>query len=119
MSATSCTVSLILCLSTADSTLINGLGRSSVNLTAPLSIVNVVQGKRYRLRLVSLSCEPNYNFTIDQHNFTVIEADGVETKPLLVDSVQIFAGKCSSQVFLVNRFSLFQYSSTLFIGGTL
>ena len=55
-------------------------------------MVNVNHGKRYRLRVVSMACEPAYNFTIDGHKFTVIEADGVETKPLGVDSVQIFSG---------------------------
>ena len=74
------------------STLINGLGRWSGNLTAPLAVVNVTQGKRYRFRLISTSCEPNYIFSIDGHNMTVIEADGVETEPLLVDSIQIYAG---------------------------
>lgn len=47
----------------------------------------------YRFRLVSMSCDPNYIFSIDKHDMTVIEADGVNTKPLTVDSIQIFAGQ--------------------------
>jgi iron transport multicopper oxidase len=46
----------------------------------------------YRFRLVSISCDPNFVFSIDGHQLTVIEADGIETKPLVVDSIQIFAG---------------------------
>ena len=76
----------------AAATLFNGLGRWSGNLTAPLAVVNVTQGQRYRFRLISTSCEPNYIFSIDGHNMTVIEADGVETEPLVVDSIQIYAG---------------------------
>ena len=48
---------------------------------------------RYRFRLVSLSCDPNYTFSIDNHTMTVIEADTVNSQPLEVDSIQIFAGQ--------------------------
>lgn len=47
----------------------------------------------YRFRLVSLSCDPNYTFSIDGHNLTIIEVDGVNTQPYVVDSIQIFAGQ--------------------------
>jgi iron transport multicopper oxidase len=50
---------------------------------------------RYRLRLVSLSCDPNFTFSIDGHSFTVIEADGVNHHPITVDNLQIFAGEFS------------------------
>jgi iron transport multicopper oxidase len=46
----------------------------------------------YRLRLVSISCDPAYNFSIDFHKLTVIEVDGINVKPLEVDSLEIFAG---------------------------
>jgi FtsP/CotA-like multicopper oxidase with cupredoxin domain len=46
----------------------------------------------YRLRLVSISCDPAYTFSIDKHNLTIIEVDGINHKPLEVDSLQIFAG---------------------------
>ena len=46
----------------------------------------------YRFRLVSISCDPAYNFSIDSHQLTVIEADGINVKPLVVDSLEIFAG---------------------------
>lgn len=57
-----------------------------------LSIINVQAGKRYRFRLVSISCDPSYMFSIDGHKLTVIEADGQSTLPVEVDSIQIFAG---------------------------
>ena len=46
----------------------------------------------YRLRLVSISCDPGYNFSIDGHQMSVIEVDGTSVQPLQVDSLEIFAG---------------------------
>ena len=98
-----------------DSTLINGLGRAqNSSVASELAVINVKKGSRsvvmdssrisivpftklafnrYRFRLVSISCDPNFIFAIDGHNMTVIEADGVNTQPKLVDSIQIFAGQ--------------------------
>jgi Multicopper oxidase len=42
---------------------------------------------------VSISCDPNFTFSIDDHVMTVIEVDGANVIPLQVDSIQIFAGK--------------------------
>nr|WEX25378.1 laccase [Coriolopsis gallica] len=78
---------------TADATLINGLGRSINTLNADLAVITVTKGKRYRFRLVSLSCDPNHTFSIDGHSLTVIEADSVNLKPHTVDSIQIFAAQ--------------------------
>jgi iron transport multicopper oxidase len=77
---------------TSNSTLINGIGRYAGGPSVSLATVNVVSGVRYRLRLVSISCDPNFTFSIDGHNLTIIEVDGVSTQPLVVDSLQIFAG---------------------------
>jgi iron transport multicopper oxidase len=41
------------------------------------------------MRLVAMSCDPNFIFTIDGHTMTIIETDGVNTEPLTVDSIQI------------------------------
>ncbi len=47
----------------------------------------------YRFRLVSLSCDPNYTFSVDGHNMTVIEVDGIETQSLTVNAIQIFSAQ--------------------------
>ncbi|RPD65835.1 laccase 1 [Lentinus tigrinus ALCF2SS1-7] len=86
-----------------DSTLINGKGRSPQTPTADLSVITVTPGKRYRFRLISLSCDPNYVFSIDRHALTIIEADSVNTQPLVVDSVQVFAGQRYSFVLEANQ----------------
>ncbi|KAF8327832.1 laccase [Amanita rubescens] len=90
-------------LPTANSTLINGLGRYSGGPSSPLAVINVQPNKRYRMRLIAISCEPNYVFSIDSHNMTVIEADGVATNPLTVDSIQIFAGQRYSFILTTNQ----------------
>lgn len=51
----------------SDSTLINGLGRYPGGPAVPLAVITVQPTKRYRFRLVSLSCDPNYIFSIDGH----------------------------------------------------
>nr|5E9N_A Chain A, Laccase 2 [Steccherinum murashkinskyi] len=89
---------------TADATLINGLGRSFTNTTAsPLSVITVQSGKRYRMRLVSISCDPNYLFSIDGHDMTIIEVDGVNSQQLTVDQIQIFAAQRYSFVLNANQ----------------
>ncbi|KAF8075317.1 laccase [Lyophyllum atratum] len=86
-----------------NTTLINGLGRYAGGPATPLAIINVLQGTRYRFRLISMACHPNYVFSIDGHAMTVIEADGVNTKPVIVDSIQIFAGQRYSFVVNANQ----------------
>lgn len=63
--------------STPAATLINGLGRFNNGPASPLAVINVVSGTRYRFRLVSISCAPNFEFSIDSHALSVIEADSV------------------------------------------
>ncbi|KAG1746509.1 laccase [Suillus lakei] len=103
----------------ADSTLINGLGRYPGGPTdTELAVINVERGKRYRLRIISLSCKPNFVFSIDGHNLTIIEADGHLTEPLVVDSLQIYAGQRHSVVLNANQsidnYWIRAFPSTLF-----
>ncbi|KAL5514274.1 hypothetical protein ACEPAG_2362 [Sanghuangporus baumii] len=87
-----------------DTTTINGLGRNANgDGTEPLAFINVTQNSRYRFRLVSMSCFPSYTFSIDGHSLTVIEADGIETEPVTVDSLEIYAGQRYSVVVNANQ----------------
>nr|ALF95041.1 laccase [Crustodontia chrysocreas] len=87
----------------ADSTLINGLGRYAGGPASNLSVITVEQGKRYRFRLISISCDPSYTFSIDNHTMTVIEVDGVNHQPLPVDSIPIFAAQRYSFILEANK----------------
>ncbi|KAI0740100.1 laccase [Earliella scabrosa] len=86
-----------------DSVLINGLGRFAGGDASDLAVINVTQGQRYRFRLVSISCDPNFTFTIQGHNMTVIEADGVSLEPITVDSIQIYAGQRYSFILAADQ----------------
>ncbi|KIL62859.1 multicopper oxidase [Amanita muscaria Koide BX008] len=88
---------------TPDATLINGLGRYADGPSSPLAIINVQPNKRYRMRLISISCDPNYTFSIDDHTMTVIEADGISTNPVTVNAIQIFVGQRYSFVLTTNQ----------------
>lgn len=76
----------------ANSTLINGVGRYVGGPKVDLAVISVEKRKRYRLRLISMSCEPNFVFSIDNHDLTVIEVEGTPTKPYTVNTIQIYAG---------------------------
>ncbi|KAF5340497.1 hypothetical protein D9758_014548 [Tetrapyrgos nigripes] len=77
-----------------DATLINGLGRFNGGNATELAVITVTKGKRYRMRLINMACDPNYTFSIDQHTMTIIEVDGVNHQKLEdVDQIQIFAGQ--------------------------
>ncbi|KAG6836180.1 hypothetical protein H0H93_010585 [Arthromyces matolae] len=87
----------------SEATLINGKGRYLGGPSAPLSVVNVKPGKRYRFRIIAMSCDNFFVFSIDQHLLTVIEADGENTVPHVVDSLTIFAGQRYSVILLADQ----------------
>ncbi|PAV19621.1 laccase [Pyrrhoderma noxium] len=86
---------------TPDSTLINGVGIS--NSGGSLAVVRGQPGKRHRFRLINTGCFPSYTFSIDGHNLTIIEADGVETEPTTVDSLNIFAAQRYSIIVTMDQ----------------
>jgi hypothetical protein len=67
----------------------------------------------YRLRLVSISCDPSFIFSIDNHNLTVIEVEGINVQPLEVDSLEIFAGTCVDYFYFLVVLIDWQNRSTL------
>lgn len=86
-----------------DAILINGRGRYEGGPPVPLSVLSVVQGKRYRIRLMNMACKPSFVFSIDSHTFTVIEADSENTLPLAIDSVPILVGQRYSLILNANQ----------------
>ncbi|KAF5326107.1 hypothetical protein D9611_000581 [Ephemerocybe angulata] len=88
---------------TADATLINGKGRYAGGPTTPLTVIAVNRNRRYRFRLVSISCDPNYIFSIDGHTLMILEVDGQNVQPLTVDSIRIFAGQRYSFVLSTSQ----------------
>ncbi|KAF9445699.1 multicopper oxidase [Macrolepiota fuliginosa MF-IS2] len=90
-------------IESADSTLINGKGRFPGGDSVDLAVVNVERGKRYRLRLVSISCSPDFMFSIDNHDLTVIEVEGTAVQPYTINTIHIFAGQRYSVVLNANQ----------------
>ncbi|KAH9061978.1 laccase [Lactarius vividus] len=86
-----------------NSTLINGVGRWAGGPAVELAVVKVRPGKKYRFRLISVSCDPNFTFSIDKHILTIIEVDSNNVQPLDVDQIQIFAGQRYSFVLKANQ----------------
>ncbi|KIK79343.1 laccase [Paxillus rubicundulus Ve08.2h10] len=87
----------------ANSTLINGRGRYPGGPLQPLTAIDVTPGLRYRFRVVGLSCDPSFNFTIDGHRMTIIEVDGHEILPVEVDRIPVLAGQRYSVVVTANQ----------------
>ncbi|KAG6856312.1 hypothetical protein H0H87_005591 [Tephrocybe sp. NHM501043] len=56
-----------------DSGLINGVGRYIGGSKVTRARVNVVAGKRYRLRVINISAYAGYQFSIEGHSLTIIE----------------------------------------------
>ncbi|GLB43059.1 putative multicopper oxidase family protein [Lyophyllum shimeji] len=76
-----------------DSGLINGKGRFVGGPLVPYAVVNVEKGKRYRLRIFAISCRPFFTFSVDNHNITFMEADGIEHDPVTVQNVDVYAAQ--------------------------
>jgi hypothetical protein len=131
--------------SSFNSTLINGKGRYFGGpQDVPLSVVSVKRGTawvlilflsrggldlprriRYRFLLISMSCQPRFLFSIDDHQFTVIEVEGTNVQPLVVDSIEILAGMRNSNnsCSFINRFldrsTLFRCCQSIFLSTRL
>jgi len=85
------------------SILINDVGKFPGGPKVNNAVVPVKKGLRYRLRFVNLGCLASIKVAIDDHRFTVIEADGQEIQPLEVDSIRIFPGQRYSVVVNANQ----------------
>ncbi|KAJ2851255.1 ferroxidase fet3 [Coemansia brasiliensis] len=90
--------------------LING---ANANLTKPLYFE---PGKTYRIRLVSMSSFPLFEFTIDDHELQVIEVDGARTKPYKTNVVRLASAQRVSVLVTAKKSTRqnYQYHVTMF-----
>ena len=49
-------------------------------------------GKKHRLRIINMSTDSHFKFSIDQHTMTVQAADFVPIEPYTTDVLNIFIG---------------------------
>ncbi|KAJ2397606.1 ferroxidase fet3 [Coemansia sp. RSA 2603] len=86
--------------------LINGI---NANDSIP---INFVPGKRYRIRLAHIGSTVWFKFSIAGHKLTVIEADGILSKPLSVDGIDIGPGQRYSVVVQAMDTNKYNYNFT-------
>ncbi|PFH47099.1 multicopper oxidase [Amanita thiersii Skay4041] len=101
----------------SDSGTVNGVGRYNGGPAVPWSVVNVVSGKRYRMRLINESARNVFTISIDKHRMTIIEADGVATQPLTVDVLEMLAGQRYSVVVKADQPVANYWLNAPFVGG--
>ncbi|KAF8890409.1 Cu-oxidase-domain-containing protein [Infundibulicybe gibba] len=101
----------------SDSGTVNGAGRFNGGPAVPWSVVNVVAGKRYRFRIINQSARNVFTMSIDSHTLTVIEADGVATQSMTVDTLDLLAGQRYSVVVHANQPVANYWINAPFVGG--
>lgn len=73
--------------------LMNGKGRHNQNMFSILSSFNVMEGERYRFRLIGAQSLYAFKFSIDQHRLVLIATDGHYIEPTVVDFIIIHTGE--------------------------
>ncbi|XP_022740762.1 L-ascorbate oxidase-like [Durio zibethinus] len=84
----------------------SGLAPSVCNSTNPQcspSSLTVISGKTYRLRLASLTSLSSLSFQIEDHEMTVVEADGQYVEPFVTKNLFIYSGETYSVLVTANQ----------------
>ncbi|KAJ6535060.1 Cu-oxidase-domain-containing protein [Mycena capillaripes] len=101
----------------ADSGLFNGRGRFNGGPLTAYDVVPVTTGKRYRFRIINMSARSDFMVSVDDHNLTIIEADGEPTVPHTVNQLDILAGQRYSVVLTANQPRANYWINTILGGG--
>jgi FtsP/CotA-like multicopper oxidase with cupredoxin domain len=70
---------------------------------APRTVFEVEQGLTYRIRIMNTGSFADFKVSIDEHELTVIEADGVDMVPAKVQRVPIHVAQRYSVLLVANR----------------
>lgn len=81
-----------------QSGLINGRGRyydpdTGVHNQAPLTVFHVIEGKKYRFRVIGTGALYPFRISVDNHVMTVIASDGYDLDPVEAESFVINPGE--------------------------
>jgi FtsP/CotA-like multicopper oxidase with cupredoxin domain len=71
--------------------------------------LTVEHGKRYRYRLINTGAFATFEFSIDNHPLSVIEADGTATEPLSIHRLDVAVAQRYSVVINANQSSASNY----------
>ncbi|KAF9931678.1 hypothetical protein FBU30_009739 [Linnemannia zychae] len=70
---------------------------------APRSVFDFEPGLRYRIRIINAGSFADFQFSIDNHTLSVIEADGVDMQPVEVHRIPIHIGQRYSAIVQANQ----------------
>lgn len=71
-------------------------GKTAYNFTVPAN-------KRVRMRVINAGSLATFRFSVDGHNMTVIEADGTEVDPVVVQSLNVMVAQRYSVIIETDR----------------
>ncbi|KAJ1950737.1 ferroxidase fet3, partial [Linderina pennispora] len=63
---------------------------------ATKKVLDFKPGKTYRIRLINMSAQAMFHFSIDGHEMQIIEVDGIDTEPMTVGNVMLSAAQRTS-----------------------
>ncbi|KAG9138321.1 hypothetical protein Leryth_001526 [Lithospermum erythrorhizon] len=76
--------------------------QTNTECSSPHTLI-VVPGKTYRLRIGSLTSLAALSFEIEGHNMTVVETDGHNVEPFVVQNLFIYSGETYSVLVTANQ----------------
>ncbi|KAI7832414.1 Cupredoxin [Gamsiella multidivaricata] len=70
---------------------------------APMSVFEFMAGTTYRVRIINTGAFADFQFSIDNHTLSVIEADGVDMQPVIVQRIPIHVAQRYSVLVHANQ----------------
>jgi len=88
---------------TPDNILVNGTHVNAINDNGQYARMNVVKGKKYRIRIINTSVDTTFSVSMDGHPFTVLTADFVPIKSFVADQLTLQIGQRYDVVITANQ----------------
>ncbi|KAG0003434.1 hypothetical protein BGZ79_000893 [Entomortierella chlamydospora] len=70
---------------------------------APMSVFDFKSNTTYRIRVINSGAFADFTFSIDSHNLTLIEADGVDMQPVVIQRFPIHVAQRYSVIVHANQ----------------
>ncbi|KAH6860803.1 multicopper oxidase-domain-containing protein [Alternaria rosae] len=86
-----------------DNILVNGTHINAANDNGQYARINVVKGKKYRIRLINTAVDSTFSVSMDGHPFTVLTSDFVPIKSYVTDQLTLQIGQRYDVVITANQ----------------
>ena len=86
-----------------DNILVNGTHINAANDNGKYARINVVKGKKYRIRLINTAVDSTFSVSMDGHPFTVLTSDFVPIKSYVTDQLTLQIGQRYDVVITANQ----------------